>query len=130
MSVLSPAQVRTFLATAKEDRFYALYVLALTTGMRQGEMLALKWHDVDLDGATLQVRGNLQNVGGVYSIVEPKTKSGRRRIALPAVTAEALRAHQARQETERRQASDGRRAKDGRTTIWSFPTLSDAPSTA
>jgi len=62
---------------------------------------------VDLDGGTLQVRGNLQNVGGIYSIVEPKTKSGRRRIALPTMTVEALCAHRARQETERRQASEG-----------------------
>lgn len=107
MATLTEEQSRILLDVAAGERLEALYILALTTGMRQGEMLALKWHDVDLDGATLQVRRNLQNVGGVYSIVEPKTKSGRRRIALPAVTAEALCAHQARQETERRQASEG-----------------------
>jgi len=70
-------------------------------------MLALKWHDVDLEGSSLQVRGNLQNVGGVYHIVEPKTKSSRRRIALPVTTVEALRAHRMRQEDERQRASEG-----------------------
>ncbi len=107
MATLMAKQARTLLETAAGERLEALYVLALTTGMRQGEMLALKWHDVDLDGSSLQVRGNLQNVGGVYRIVEPKTKSSRRRIALPATTVEALRAHRTRQEGERQQASEG-----------------------
>jgi integrase len=102
MSVLSPAQVRTFLATAKEDRFYALYVLALTTGMRQGESLALTWQEIDLDGARLNVRSTLQPVkGGGIALAPPKTTQSRRSIALTSFAVEALRDHQRRQEIER-----------------------------
>ncbi len=102
MTVLSPAQVRTFLTTAKEDRFYALYVLALTTGMRQGELLALKWQEIDLDGARLNVRATLQPVkGGGIVLAPPKTKQSRRSIALTSIAVEALRDHRRRQEIER-----------------------------
>lgn len=107
MATLTAEQARTFLDAAAGERLEALYVLARTTGMRQGEMLALKWHDVDLDDSSLQVRANLQNLGGVYRIVEPKTQSSRRRIALPTMTVEALREHRVRQERERSQASEG-----------------------
>ncbi len=107
MATLTAEQARALLDAATGERLEALYVLALTTGMRQGEMLALKWHDVDLDDASLQVRANLQNVGGVYRIVEPKTQSSRRRIALPATAVEALREHRVRQERERSQANEG-----------------------
>jgi integrase len=102
MTVLSPEQVRTFLATAKIDRYYALYVLALTTGMRQGELLTLKWRDVDLDGARLTVRATLQYVKGQgYVFTPPKTKRSRRSIALTSAAVDALRAHRQRQDIER-----------------------------
>ena len=54
---LDPEQARIFLRTASEagDRFEALYVLSLTTGLRMGEALGLKWSDVDLDIGTLHV---------------------------------------------------------------------------
>ncbi len=60
MFTLSPEQARTFLAAAEGDRLEALYVLALNTGMRQGEILALRWKDVDLDAGALQVLATLQ----------------------------------------------------------------------
>jgi integrase len=53
---LTPEQVKTLFDAAKGDRLEALYVLAVTTGLRQGEMLGLKWDDVDLEAGTLQVR--------------------------------------------------------------------------
>ncbi|BCL83684.1 hypothetical protein ccbrp13_61490 [Ktedonobacteria bacterium brp13] len=56
MQVLSGKQGQQFLEAAKGDPLEALYVLALTTGMRQGELLALKWEDVDLTTGTLQVK--------------------------------------------------------------------------
>jgi integrase len=59
MTTLSEEQAQTLLATARGERLEALYVLALATGMREGELLALKWQDVDLDGATLQVRATV-----------------------------------------------------------------------
>ena len=56
---LSPKQAQTLLVTAKGDRLEALYVLATTTGMRQGELLGLKWEDINLEAGTLQVRRTL-----------------------------------------------------------------------
>jgi integrase len=105
MATLTVAQARLLLAAAAGDRLEALYVLALTTGMRQGELLALRWRDVDLEGASLQVRATLQNRGGICQLVEPKTPHSRRRIALPRTAVEALRWHRARQLEERRRAS-------------------------
>ena len=58
-TVWSPKQVAKFLKETGSDRLHAMYVLALRTGMRQGELFALHWADVDLDGATLRVRFSL-----------------------------------------------------------------------
>ena len=80
------------------DRLEALYALALTTGMRQGELLALNWRDVDMDLGKIQVRGNLQSTGGA---AEPKTSSGRRQITLTSLALEALKRHRIRQNEER-----------------------------
>ena len=95
-------------AAAEGDRFEALYVLALTTGMRQGEMLALHWGDVDLDAGMLQVRGTLHRVPGVsvsaksgLVISDPKTSRSRRPVRLSALAVAALRKHRARQNAER-----------------------------
>jgi integrase len=101
MKTLSEEQAQQLLAAAQGERLEALYVLALATGMRQGEMLALRWHDVDLEGASLQVRATVHYTKGGYLFTEPKTKYSRRRIALPHIVVEALREHRVRQLTER-----------------------------
>ena len=98
---LTPDQARQFLSAAQGNRLEALYVLALTTGMRQGELLGLSWRDVDLDIGTIQVRSTLQQ-GGVLR--EPKTPNSRRRINLPVMAAEALRKHRILQLKERMEA--------------------------
>jgi integrase len=69
---LSQEQARTLLEAARGDRLEALYVLALTTGMRQGELLGLQWKEVDLDGGTLRVNRSIYE--GVVS--PPKTRAG------------------------------------------------------
>jgi integrase len=71
---LSRDQVRVFLETVEGDRMEALYVLAVTAGLRRGELLALKWKDVDLDGEypTLQVRRSLSETRGRRSFEAPK----------------------------------------------------------
>lgn len=101
MSPLSADQSRTFLQAVSTDPMEALYVLALTSGMRQAELLGLKWRDIDLDGAWLQVRATLQKVGGRFIFTAPKTQRSRRRVALTAAAVEALKRHRARQEGER-----------------------------
>jgi integrase len=99
---LSRDQVRTFLDTVKGDRMEALYVLAVTAGLRQGELLALKWGDVDLEGTnpTLDVRRSLSETRGRRSFVTPKSGHGRHlRLSRRAVS--ALSTHRKRQLEER-----------------------------
>ena len=102
MQPLSRDQVRMFLDTVKGDRMEALYVLAVTSGLRQGELLALKWEDVDLEGTnpTLEVRRSLSETRGRRSFVTPKSGRGRHlRLSRRAVS--ALRVHRKRQLEER-----------------------------
>ncbi len=101
MTTLAEAQAKVLLLAAAGDRLEALYAVALATGMRLGELLALKWRDVDLEGRSLQVRATLQNIAGRFEFSEPKTSRSRRRIVLSRLATEALRQHKVRQETER-----------------------------
>jgi len=99
---LTPEQARRLIEAAAEDRLRALWVTALATGLRQGELLALRWEDVDLDGRkTLRVRHTLARVDGKLKLLEPKTDRSRRSVSLPEVVVTALRAHRTRQRMER-----------------------------
>ena len=106
---LTTVEARRFLESVKGDRLEALFTVAVSLGMRQGESLGLRWCDVDFEAGTLRVRYALQKlkVGGgekgpsSYHLVEPKTKSSRRTIALPQATRSALVAHRLRQSEER-----------------------------
>jgi integrase len=71
-----------FLEAAREDRLEALYVLAIHCGLRQGELLGLRWEDVDLEEETLQVRRTLTLTKGGPSLVTPKTPRSRRTMRL------------------------------------------------
>lgn len=86
---LTRKQISALLEAAKGNRLEALYVLAVSTGMRQGELLALRYEDVDLDSGTVHVRRSIH--AGVLS--EPKTKSSRRTIQLTRHAVDALQAH-------------------------------------
>jgi integrase len=88
MHPLSAEETRKMLEAAHGDKLEALYVLAIHTGMRQGELLGLKWQDVDLENATVSVRRTLTKSGGRLLLGEPKTKKSRRTIQL---TEEAVR---------------------------------------
>jgi integrase len=102
MQPLSRNQVRTLLDTVKGDRMEALYVLAITAGLRQGELLALKWEDVDLEGTnpTLEVRRSLSETRGRRNFVTPKSGRGRH-LRLSSRAVSALRTHRKRQLEER-----------------------------
>lgn len=101
MTTLSPEQARAFLTAIVGQRLEALYVLALTTGMRQGELLALRWRDVDMTHRTAQVTATLHQGPVGPRFAEPKTPRSRRQITLGTAAAEALRSHRARQLEER-----------------------------
>lgn len=95
MTVLSREQAKALIAAAKGTRHAALITLALYTGMRIGELLGLRWRDVDLDRAALSVTQQL-GVDGAFS--EPKTGAGRRRINLSPAEVEQLRVQKVAQE--------------------------------
>jgi integrase len=101
---LSLAQARRVLRAAKTERLYALYVLALCLGLRRGELLGLRWEDIDLDAGTLEVVQTLQRVGGALRFVRPKTEDSARTIPLPPLCLDALREHRRQQFTERANA--------------------------
>ena len=92
---LTTAQARTVLRVAAGHRLYALYALALFLGLRRGELLGLRWVDVDLDGEKLEVVQALQRVGGRLRFVHPKTGDSERTVPLPRFCVEALRAQEA-----------------------------------
>jgi integrase len=94
---LDAEQARRLLEMARGDRLEALYVLALNTGMRQGELLALKWDDVDLERSVVRVRRTLTRSDKGFVLGEPKTKKSRRTIRLTAGAVRALRDHLTRQ---------------------------------
>jgi integrase len=93
--------VRRFLEVIESHRLQAAFHLAATTGMRRGEVLGLRWCDLDLDAARLAVEQTLTAPRYVLTFSEPKTKQGRRSIDLDAGTVAVLRAHRARQAQER-----------------------------
>lgn len=96
--------------TAKEndDRHYALYYLALVTGMRQGELLALKWENIDLAKGILNVKFNLKRLphGGGLVLDKPKTKTSVRSIKLGQDTIDVLKAQKKRIAKERETKPD------------------------
>jgi integrase len=93
MHVLDLDQVAAFLKAAAKDRLHALYVTALDTGMRPGEIFALEWHDTDLEGGHLMVRRSLEEIDGKVRVKEVKTPKARRRIQLAPQTVAALHEH-------------------------------------
>ncbi len=98
MTVLDAEQACVFLDAAKGDRFECLYVLALMCGLRRGELVGLKWTDIDFEVRTLRVNRQLQRMrdGGGLVFQQPKNAS-RRTIKLPESALEALRSHRKRQ---------------------------------
>jgi integrase len=99
--VLTPEQLRAFLAHVRGDRLYALWLLVATTGMRRAELAGLRWSDIDFARARLTPR--LPRVVVNYQVHESDTKtaSGRRSLALDPATLKELREHQRRQAEER-----------------------------
>ena len=96
---LSEDEARAFLDAARQsgERFEALYVLAITTGLRRGELLGLRWDDTDLELGTLRVGRALVREGGRHTLGETKTRRGRRQINLTPRTVNALKAHRKNQ---------------------------------
>jgi integrase len=97
MHPLSPDEARRLIEAVSGDALEALYVLAVQTGMRQGELLALKWEDVDLNEGVIHIRRTLMRRGGRVALGEPKTKGSRRPVHLTDMAVAVLKTHLERQ---------------------------------
>jgi integrase len=104
---LRAEEVKKFLEAMKGDRLEALYLVTLALGLREGEVLGLRWQDVDLAAGLLRVNHALQRVGGKLTLIAPKTARSRRTLPVPASVVKQLRAHRARQGQERLLAGAG-----------------------
>ena len=94
---LTPDAARAILSAFNGHPYEALVTLALATGLRQGELLGLRWEDIDLEAGTARVDGQLQRIGGAYTLTDLKTNQSRRTLPLPAVAVEAIRRQRVRQ---------------------------------
>jgi len=95
-------EARLFLAAASGDRFEARWLIAISLGLRQGEVLGLAWRDVDLDQRVLAVRQTLQyRPGEGFHLVPPKTARSRRIVPLTNAIVDALKLRREQQETDR-----------------------------
>ncbi len=98
IETLDEAQTATFLEGAEGTSLYLPILLAVTTGLRRGEMLALRWKHIDLDRNTLSVVESLEETrDGGLQFKTPKTKGSRRSVTLPSITVEALQRHKVEQ---------------------------------
>jgi integrase len=100
MRVWTADEAGRFLEAAKTDRLNALFILAIATGMRAGELLGLKWMDIDFGAGSVQVQRSLEEVRGSIRLKETKSAKGRRRIDLPRFTVDALHEHRKRMTAE------------------------------
>jgi integrase len=113
MKTLTADQIRQLLEPVESTPFEALYYLAVTTGLRQGELLGLKWSDVDWSVPCLKVQRQLQRIVGQGLVfAEPKTAAGRRVVTLGPSATKKLRQHLQRQ-SEVREKSGHARSQDG-----------------
>jgi len=108
MHPLSAEEASMLLEATQGDRLKALYVLAVTTGMRRGELLGLKWSDIDLEYGRLSIRRALTRTGngGRSALAETKTRGSRRTVNLTQRAVGALRSHLERQLAEIEAAGD------------------------
>lgn len=102
----TPSELHMFLRSTENQRLRGLWRLAAMTGMRRGEVLGLRWHDLDLDVKQLSVRQTLISVSYKIEFSAPKTPRSRRTIPLDAETVTSLRRHRADQAKERLAAGD------------------------
>lgn len=113
LEILSQDQVKEVLQKLRGQTVYRLAAMAIGTGARRGELLALRWKDVDLDGARVRVEQSLeQTKKGGLRFKAPKTKHGSRVISLPASLVTELRQHRKEQQEERLKIGAGKLPDD------------------
>jgi integrase len=105
--VLTAEQARKLLEVVRGHRFEVLLALALTTGMRLGELSSLHWQDMNFEQETVQVRRSVSRVRGQgYQVFEPKTQKSRRMLTLPSFVLDMLERHRASQDEVKQKAQE------------------------
>jgi integrase len=112
IEILGPDQVIEVLQGLKGRPLYPVAVVALATGMRRGELAALRWKDVDLEGGKIRVEQSLEQTKAGLRFKAPKTKAGRRTVTIPPAIAGALRTHWRLQQEHRLALGVGKAGND------------------
>lgn len=102
----TPEEAKRFLKVAEKDGYSPLWLLALTTGARQGELLGLRWQDLDVAAGTIRIRQAVAVYQAKPTIQAPKSKAANRTIGLPTEVLAELQAHRDRQAFERKAADE------------------------
>jgi integrase len=98
MRTLTPGEVEVLFENAQDSYYYPVYYTAVSTGLRQAELLGLRWRDIDLDMLSISVSQVLYKRGGICVFKEPKTAHSRRRVAMTPKLALYLREYKAERE--------------------------------
>lgn len=101
MTTWDAAQARRFLSVARQSSYGPIWIVALTTGMRRGELLGLRWKDADIEGGVLHVRQSIGLLHGQITISQPKSDTSRRAVPVEPQVIAALREHRAKQNERR-----------------------------
>ena len=95
MQVLTREEMQRFLIQAREDGYFELFLMDLSTGLRRGELLALQWDDLNFNTGELRITKQVSRVQGKLTVSEPKTKAAIRALILPSTILEMLRVYKA-----------------------------------
>jgi integrase len=112
VQIIGEAQIEELLAKLKGRALYTKVVVALFTGIRRGELLGLRWSDIDTDAKTMHIERSIEQIGTTVRIKEPKTKAGTRTISLPDIVIDVLRDHRRSQLELRMALGQGRLPDD------------------
>lgn len=123
IEILAPGEVRTVLQTLRGHALYGVAVLGLATGMRRGELVALRWGNLDLERGRVRVEQSLEQTNAGLTFKAPKTEAGRREVSIPPSIVAELRNHWRRQQEQRLALGLGKSAGDDLV----FPRLDGSP---
>jgi integrase len=112
IEILPPEQIKALLSTLRGNALYPVAVTGIATGLRRGEMAALRWSDVDVDSGKIRVERSLEQTNAGLAFKAPKTKAGRRSVSIPPSVVAELRDHWRQQQEQRLALGMGRAGPD------------------